>query len=179
MSSKIFCLIFLMLFVALPAARTAPEAGSSRNSIVFNIPALDEVALLGLSKKEALERLGQPDKIDGPEEGYQTYEYLSTHHLSVVFHDGKLVQYVVRPDATFKTTSDIGIGSFLGSVTKQYGDSVREEEVTEWFAGSDGQVLYHHPEFKKFKLIYPDARLTFFFDAERAVEWIWVGILPE
>ena len=69
----------------------------------------------------------------------------------------------------------IEVGSFLFAVMKAYGDTKREEEVTEWFGGSDARVLYHHAENKKYKVIYPDADIIFILDSDRAVEYIWVG----
>jgi hypothetical protein len=150
-------------------------ADPPKNPIVFGSPDLDAVTLIGLSKAEALKRLGEPETISGPEEGYQTYEYPTRYQLSVVFHGGKLNQYVVRPNSKAKTARGIQVGSHLGAVTKEYGDFAREEEVREWFAGSEARVLYHHAEFKKFKLNCPQADLIFMFDGERAVEWIWVG----
>ena len=169
--------IAFLCFSICVSSSFSDEAASkpSKNAVIFGIPALDEVALIGLPKDEALKRLGEPEQILGPEEGLQTYDYSAGHQFSVVFQDGKLVQYMLRSSSKAKTAKGIQMGAHLAAVTAQYGDFTREEEVAEWFGGTDRRVLYHHPEFNKFKIIYPDADLFFMFDSERAVEVIWVG----
>jgi hypothetical protein len=156
-----------------PGATAAVEA--PKNAVVFGNRALDGVGLIGLPKEEALKLLGDPDQTLGPEEGYQTYDYAKTHQFSVVFHAGKLVQYVIGGDSKARTSKGVELGSHVSKVTKAYGDFTREEDVTEWFGGSDPRVLYHHAEFNKFKINYQQPDLIFMFDAERAVELIWVG----
>src|SRR4051812_27892612 len=47
----------------------------AKNAVIFGNTTLDEVSLIGLPKDEALRRLGAPEEIAGPEEGYQTYDY--------------------------------------------------------------------------------------------------------
>lgn len=165
----------LCSFILAAALPNSVGAEPSNNAVIFGVAALDEVTLIGLPKEDALKRLGQPEIVLGPEEGFQTYEYPARHQLSVVFRDGKLVQYVLGGDSKAKTAKGIQLGSYLSAVTAQYGDFSREEEVAEWFGGSTARVLFHHAEYNKFKLIYPDADVTFMFDAEKAVELIWVG----
>ncbi len=175
MKTLAFYLPALCCVILLSSLPCALGAEPSKNAVLFGNAALDEVALIGLSKEEAVKRLGEPEQILGPEEGFQTYEYATRHQLSVVFNAGKLVQYLLRPESKAKTAKGVQLGSHLGAVTKAYGDFAREEDVSEWFSGAEARVLYHHPEYKKFKLIYPEADLIFMFDAEKAVELIWVG----
>ena len=165
-----FCAVILAAY-----APTTLADEPAKNAVIFGNTTLDEVSLIGLPKDEALRRLGAPEEIAGPEDGYQTYDYPKRHQLAVVFYEGKLVQYMVRADSKARTTKDVTMGAHLAAVTAKYGDFSREEDVTEWFAGDEGKVLYHHAEFKRFKLNYTDADILFMFDDDRNVNVFWVG----
>jgi hypothetical protein len=131
--------------------------------------------LIGRPKAEAVKQLGKPASIAGPESGYQTYEY-PERGLSVVFQDGKVVQTVLNGSSE-KTTLGVGIGTPMPQVTKVYGNYKREEEVKKWFGGNVPHVLYHHKEFNKYKINYPEQDLIFMFDGDKKVERITVGYI--
>jgi hypothetical protein len=169
------CVSKLVAFILAACAPPLLADEPAKNAVIFGNVSLDEVSLIGLSKEEALKRLGEPDRIDGPEEGFQTYNYATRLQLDVVFREGKLVQYIVRVESKAKTAKGVTMGAHLAAVTAQYGDYSREEDMTEWFGDSEAKVLYHHPEFNKFKIIYPNADVFFMFDEQRNVEVIWVG----
>ena len=133
-------------------------------------------ALIGHSKPDALSSLGKPTLVQGPENGYQTYHY-AERGLDVVFHDGKVVQYGIRTNCTLKTDKGIGIGADISEVTRAYGQYKRAEQVTEWFGGKVARVLYHHKEFNRYKINYPDSDLIFLFDGNKKVENITVGYI--
>jgi hypothetical protein len=82
---------------------------------------------------------------------------------------------MVRADSKAKTANGLTMGAHLAAVTAKYGDYSREEDVTEWFGGDEAKVLYHHAEFKKFKLNYTDSDILFMFDDNRNVDVFWVG----
>jgi hypothetical protein len=115
-----FFLPALCCAILLSSLPHALGAEPPKNAVLFGNATLDEVTLIGLSKEEALKRLGDPEQILGPEEGFQTYEYAARHQLSVVFNAGKLVQYLLRPDSKAKTAKSVQLGSHLGAVTKAY-----------------------------------------------------------
>ncbi len=136
----------------------------------------DSPPLIGQSKLDALSDLGTPTLVGGPEDGYQTYHYAG-RGLDVVFNDGKIVQYAIRTNCTLKTDTGVGIGADMSEVTRAYGQYKRTEEVTEWFGGNVSRVLYHHKEFDRYKINYPDSDLIFMFDCSKKVELIMVGYI--
>ena len=139
-------------------------------------PSTGTRSLLGRDKANALDELGEPSKILGPAEGYQTYHY-AKRGLGVVFHDNTVVQYVIRTNSSLKTEMGIGIGADISDVTGSYGQYKRTEEVTEWFGGNAPKVLYHHKQLNRYKINYPDSDLIFMFDGNKKVEMITVGYI--
>lgn len=136
----------------------------------------DSPPLIGQSKLDALHDLGKPTLVQGPEAGYQTYHY-AERGLDVVFNNGKIVQYTIRGNCTLKTDAGVGIGADISEVTRAYGQYKRTEEVAVWFGGNVSRVLYHHEEFDKYKINYPDRDLIFIFDRNKKVELIMVGYI--
>ena len=147
--------------------------------ILLTLPAFsgdtDTLRLIGASKTEVLSRYGQPSQILGPEQGYQTYEY--PDGLGIVIRQGKVVQYISKSDSRYKTDKGIRIGSSLADVTRAYGAYTSTEEVGQWFAGDKQKVLYHHPEFDRYKINYAESDVLFMFDKDKKVESIWVGYI--
>ena len=135
----------------------------------------DTLSLLGMPKTEVLSRFGKPEKILGPEHGYQTYEY--PDGLGIVIHDGKVVQYVAKGTSTYRTDKGIRIGSEAGDVTEAYGNYTATEDVEEWFGGRKQKVLYHHPKFNRYKINYAESDVIFVLDGDKKVESIWVGYI--
>lgn len=167
MKNKIIVGVLVSL-MALSYARGGVPSGWLRGD-GFDTP-------IGLSKDEALKILGNAEKILGPADGYQTYDYHS-QGFGVVFCEGKVVQVQINTGSEYKTRLGIGIGSDISEVTKAYGDTKRQEEVKEWFGGLVPNVLYHHPEFDKYKINYPDKNYIFFFDADKKVECFEIGYI--
>ena len=137
---------------------------------------VDTAHLIGLPKDDALNKLGKPSLIEGPEAGCQTYEYTNSG-LSVVFAHNKVVQFMIGTGSSEKTSLGIGIGATMPEVTKLYGDYTREEEVQEWFGGNVPRVLYHHRQTDRYKINYPEKDLLFQFDKDKRVEVIVVGYI--
>jgi hypothetical protein len=125
--------------------------------------------LIGISRANLITKLGEPSQIVNT-----TYEY-PDQGLSVIIHEGKVLQYVIKKGSERQTPLGVGIGDPISKVAELYGNYKTQEEVTKWFAGDEPHVLYHHGEFSKYKLNYPDSKLIFMFDKDKNVESIWFG----
>ena len=125
--------------------------------------------LIGTTKADLITQLGVPDKIVR-----STHEYPSLG-LSVMIHDDKVLQYIVKKGSARRTPLGIGIGDPISKVAELYGEYKTQQEVTKWFAGDAAHVLYHHGKHNKYKLNYPDSKLIFMFDKDKKVEEMWFG----
>ncbi len=125
--------------------------------------------LIGTTKEDLIVQLGEPDTIV-----HSTHAYPS-RGLSVIIHDDKVLQYIIKNGSDRQTPLGVGIGDPISKVTERYGKYKTQQEVVKWFAGDEPHVLYHHGEFNKYKLNYPDSKLIFMFDEDKNVESIWFG----
>ena len=133
-----------------------------------------QASLIGMTKSDLSKELGEPNQIVDA-----THEY-PDQGLSVIIHDEKVLQYVIKRGSDLQTDLGVKIGMPISEVNKLYGDYKTEEEVEKWFTGDAPHVLYHHGEYDKYKINYPDKNLIFMFDEKKRVESIWFGFpLPK
>ena len=128
--------------------------------------------LIGITRAELIAQLGEPTQIVDA-----THEY-PDQGLSVIVLDEKVIQYTIKQGSNRQTPLGVKIGTPMTEVTRLYGNYTAEEEVEKWFTGDAPHVLYHHGEFDKYKINYPDKNLIFIFDEKKLVESIWFGFPP-
>jgi len=128
--------------------------------------------LIGIARVDLIKQLGEPSQIVS-----STHEY-PDQGLSVIVHDEKVIQYVIKQGSNRQSPLGVKIGTPMTEVTRLYGDYKTEEGVEKWFAGDAPHVLYHHGEYDKYKINYPEKGLIFMFDKKKCVESIWVGFPP-
>lgn len=131
--------------------------------------------LVGVSGSELVRKYGEPSQIQ--KLGVGAYQYDYSDKLGMVFIiGGEKVQYwIVSGKSKFRTVDQIGIGSSISELKELYGAWEKEEIVAKWFAGSEQNVLYHHQEFHKYKLNYPDKGYIFILGSEKKVEMFYAG----
>ena len=153
-----------------------PLPKDSLNHVIFGKKKFDEVKWLGMEREKAVKILGDhPDVISGSEAGYQTHNYHNQHGFEVVFFRNRTVQYHMWKNYRAKTVFGIKAGSSLRDITKKYGDIEREEISKIYFTGDEPKVLYHHKEYNKYKIKYPDHSVLFWLDGNKVVTSVTVA----
>lgn len=132
----------------------------------------EQTDLIGMTKSDLSKELGEPRQIV-----HSTHEY-PDQGLSVTVLDEKVIQYIIKQGSNRQTPLGVKVGTPMAEVTKLYGNYTAEEEVEKWFTGDAPHVLYHHDEYDKYKINYPDKNLIFMFDEKKCVESIWFGFPP-
>lgn len=136
-------------------------------------PSCFQASWVGMPLEDFQRMFGEPMSTEKGAQGLTVLNYAGSDGLAVYFIDGRVAYWIVKPNSTLLTPKNIGIGSHMEAVIEAYGNWDSEQTVSTWFAGEKARTLYHHPEFDKYKLNYPDEGLVFIFDKEKNVELIY------
>jgi len=136
-------------------------------------------ALLGLSEKEVVSKLGEPDMKGDVREGLKEFMYQDIH-FNVWLENGNVTACLIRDASSISLNDRIRCGVPIADVMQMYGEYTSEEEVTDEITSDQYAqgVLYHRwlsPDTERYSLRYPSKQLLFTFYPDKSLHSIWIG----
>lgn len=171
---KLFLIIILfVVFVAFTAKSDNPKSEEKKaiNHVVFK-NGLDKISIIGATKDEIINILGQPEQETANELVYhKKYGY----QFAFLPDSYKIYGYTIFSNKKVATVKGISIGDSIKKVVSKYGKYAKEEESPTYFSGDELNVLYHNKQYDLYKILYED-KISFFFNTNKKVQHIFIGI---
>jgi len=135
--------------------------------------------LLGLTEKEVIAKLGEPDIKGTVRAGLQEFMYQDIH-FNVSFENGTVTACAIRDASSVSLNDRIRCGVPISDVVEMYGAYTSEEEVVNGITSNEylQGVLYHKwlsPDTERYSLKYPDKQLLFTFYPDKTLHSVWIG----
>jgi hypothetical protein len=140
---------------------------------------IDPFTLLGLSEKEVISKLGEPDIKGTVREGLKEFMYQDIH-FNVSLENGTVTACLIRDASSVSLNDRIRCGVPITDVMQMYGAYTSEEEVADGMTSDQYAqgVLYHRwlsPDTERYSLRYPSKQLLFNFYPDRSLHSVWIG----
>ena len=166
MMRKFAYLIIIMPLVTVISCQRKPES-------------IAPFTLLGLTEKEVVAKLGEPDIKGAVREGLQEFLYQDIH-FRLWLENGAVTACRIGDASSVSLNDRIRCGVPIADVVQMYGAYTSEEEVADGITSDQYAqgVLYHKwlsSESERYQLRYPSKQLLFTFYPDKSLHSVWIG----